>query len=157
MQILGVSLTQQAFSMARKQASTSTAPTPKVIPLVGKALTDKVKELSHLPRRETALGCGYHTTSPSGRQRANLSAFYDAILQAKGIKLESKNGGDGRGREASYRITVHQNGQIVIGSAYTKAMKGKPGDEFEIKLGYKHISLKAILVPRGYANEPSQT
>jgi AbrB-like transcriptional regulator len=153
MQILGVSLTQQAFSMARKQAST--APTPKVIPLVGKALTDKVKELSHLPRRETALGCGYHTTSPSGRQRANLSAFYDAILQAKGIKLESKNGGDGRGREASYRITVHQNGQIVIGSAYTKAMKGKPGDEFEIKLGYKHISLKAILVPRGYANEPS--
>jgi hypothetical protein len=35
-------------------------------------------------------------------------------------------------------------------------MKGKPGDEFEIQLGYKHIRLKAILVPRGYANEPTQ-
>jgi hypothetical protein len=141
--------------MAKKQAST--APTPTVIPLVGKALTAKVKELSHLPKRETALGCGYYTITPGGQQRANLSAFYDAILQAKGIKLESKNGRDGRGREASYRTTVHQNGQIVIGAAYTRAMKGKPGDEFEIKLGYKHISLKAILVPRGYANEPSQT
>ena len=36
---------------------------------------------------------------------------------------------------------MHQNGQIVVGSAYTEAMGLKPGDEFEIKLGYKHIHL----------------
>jgi AbrB-like transcriptional regulator len=128
--------------MARKQAfSTSTE---KPIPLVGRALTDKIKELAHLPKRETAIGCGYYTITPSGQQRTNLSGFYDAVLQAKGIKLETNSGGDGRGRVASYRVAVHQNGQIVIGAAYTRAMKGKPGDEFEIKLGYKHISLKAI-------------
>jgi AbrB-like transcriptional regulator len=114
-----------------------------IVPLVGRALTDKVKELSHLPRRETAKGCGYYSLSKEGKVRVNLSEFYDAVLHAKGINLEDKIGGDGRGREATYRVTVHQNGQIVIGSAYTKVMKISPGDEFDIKLGYKHIYLKA--------------
>ena len=36
---------------------------------------------------------------------------------------------------------MHQNGQIVIGSSYTELMGLKPGDEFEIKLGCKHIHL----------------
>ncbi|MFN7354500.1 MAG: AbrB-like transcriptional regulator, partial [Pseudanabaena sp.] len=35
----------------------------------------------------------------------------------------------------------HKNGQIVIGSTYTKSMGLNEGDEFEIKLGYKHIHL----------------
>jgi AbrB-like transcriptional regulator len=142
MPIQGVYLSPSNSFMAKKQTSRTSIEKPN--PLVGRVLTDKIKELSHLPKRETAIGCGYYTIAPSGQQRANLSGFYDAVLKAKGIKLETNSGVDGRGREASYRITVHQNGQIVIGAAYTKAMKGKPGDEFEIKLGYKHISLKAI-------------
>jgi AbrB-like transcriptional regulator len=142
MQILWVFYSPTSFFMAKKKASTALPEKPT--PLVGRTLTDKIKELSHLPKRQTAIGCGYYTIAPSGQQRANLSDFYDAVLQAKGIKLETNSGGDGRGRVASYRVVVHQNGQIVIGAAYTRAMKGKPGDEFEIKLGYKHISLKAI-------------
>jgi len=35
-------------------------------------------------------------------------------------------------------------GQIVIGSTYTEAMGLKPGDEFIIKLGYKHIHLTQV-------------
>jgi AbrB-like transcriptional regulator len=128
--------------MARKQASSTS--TEESTPLVGRALTDKIKELAHLAKRQTAIGCGYYTIAPSGQQRANLSGFYDAVLKAKGIKLEDNSGVDGRGREASYRVAVHQNGQIVIGGTYTRAMRGKPGDEFEIQLGYKHIRLKAI-------------
>jgi hypothetical protein len=128
--------------MAKKKTPTPAVET--IVPLVGRALTDKVKELSHLPRRETAKGCGYYSLSKEGKVRVNLSEFYDAVLHAKGINLEDKIGGDGRGREATYRVTVHQNGQIVIGSAYTKVMKISPGDEFDIKLGYKHIYLKAI-------------
>ncbi len=49
-----------------------------------------------------------------------------------------------RGREPTYRVSVHKNGQIVIGSTYTEQMGLKPGDEFVIKLGYKHIHLKQI-------------
>ncbi|MBD2185591.1 AbrB family transcriptional regulator [Planktothrix sp. FACHB-1355] len=116
-------------------AETATAP------LSGKALLQKVKELSHLSRRETAKACGYYTTTKSNQVRVNLTDFYDAVLAAKGIALEPESEKDGRGREATYRVSVHKNGQIVIGSAYTQAMGLKPGDEFEIRLGYKHIRL----------------
>ncbi|MCU0534904.1 AbrB family transcriptional regulator [Candidatus Gracilibacteria bacterium] len=112
-------------------------------PLTGKALLQKVKELSHLPRRETAKRCGYFS-SKDGQVRVNLTDFYDAVLAAKGVPLEPGGAKDGRGREPTYRVSVHKNGQIVIGSTYTEQMGLKPGDEFVIKLGYKHIHLKQI-------------
>ena len=74
--------------------------------------------------------------------RVNLAEFYDALLAAKGVAIESTK--DGRGREASYRVSVHQNSQIVIGANYTQQLGLTPGDEFEIKLGYKHIRLVKI-------------
>ncbi|MDX2240926.1 MAG: AbrB family transcriptional regulator [Leptolyngbyaceae cyanobacterium bins.302] len=114
-----------------------TSPTP----LTGKALLQKVKELSHLPRRETAKRCGYYTITKNNQTRVNLTDFYDALLVAKGLPLDPEGSKDGRGREPTYRVSVHKNGQIVIGAAYTQAMGLKPGDEFEIKLGYKHIRL----------------
>ncbi|MEL7226403.1 MAG: AbrB family transcriptional regulator, partial [Cyanobacteria bacterium J06576_12] len=59
--------------------------------------------------------------------------------------IDSTQTGNGRGgRSASYRITVQSNGNLLIGSAYTKQMGLKPGDEFEISLGRKHIKLKQI-------------
>lgn len=110
-------------------------------PLTGKALLQKVKELSDLPRRETAKSCGYYTVNKNHQVRVNLTDFYNALLSARGIPLSPEAPKDGRGREATYRVSVHKNGQIVIGATYTKAMGLKPGDEFEIKLGYKHIHL----------------
>lgn len=113
-------------------------------PLTGKTLLQKVKELSHLPRRETAKRCGYYTTSKDNQVRVNLTDFYDAVLAAKGVPLDPEGTKDGRGREPTYRVSVHKNGQIVIGSTYTQAMGLKEGDKFEIKLGYKHIHLKQL-------------
>ncbi|AFZ35081.1 transcriptional regulator, AbrB family [Stanieria cyanosphaera PCC 7437] len=113
-------------------------------PLTGKALLQKVKELSHLPRRETAKRCGYYTTTKDNQTRVNLTDFYDAVLAAKGVPLDPEGAKDGRGREPTYKVSVHKNGQIVIGSTYTQAMGLKEGDKFEIKLGYKHIHLKQV-------------
>jgi AbrB family looped-hinge helix DNA binding protein len=110
-------------------------------PLTGKQLLQKVKDLSNLPRRETAKQCGYYTITKNKLTRVNLTDFYDAVLAAKGIPLDPEGTKDGRGREATYRVSVHRNGQIVIGATYTESMGLKPGDEFEIKLGYKHIHL----------------
>ena len=92
------------------------------------------------------LGClsprqGYETKNKSGETRINLAEFYDAVLAARGIDLNPESSKDGRGREATYRVSVHKNGSIVIGASYTQSMGLKPGDEFEIKLGYKHIRL----------------
>jgi hypothetical protein len=109
-------------------------------PLTGKALLQKVKELENLSRREKAKQCGYFTLK-NGEMRVDVTGFYDAVLAAKGIHLDPESAKDGRGREATYRVSVHKNGQIVIGSVYTQEMRLQPGDEFVIKLGYKHIHL----------------
>lgn len=113
-------------------------------PLTGKVLLQKVKELSHLPRREKARQCGYYTVGKNNQIRVNLADFFEAILAAKGTSLGGDGAKDGRGREPTYRVSVHKNGQLVIGATYTEKMGLKPGDEFEIKLGYKHIHLIQI-------------
>lgn len=115
--------------------------TTKTDSLAGKALLQRVKELSHLTKREKARECGYYTLTKDGQVRVDVTGFYDALLEARGIMLDPDKGKDGRGREPTYRVSVHKNGQIVIGSTYTQEMGLKSGDEFEIKLGYKHIHL----------------
>ena len=113
-------------------------------PLTGKLLLQKVKEIHNLSRSAKARECGYVSVVKNGNTRVNISGFINAILEARGVVLESDNGQDGRGREATYRVSIHKNGSIVIGSSYTEKLGLKAGDEFEIKLGYKHIHLKQI-------------
>jgi len=93
-----------------------------------------------MSRREVARECGYYTETRKGDTRINLAEFYEALLEARGISLDSE-AGQKRGREASYRISVQKNGQILIGAAYTKEMGLRPGDVFDVKLGYKAIHL----------------
>ncbi|MGG6294589.1 AbrB family transcriptional regulator [Leptolyngbya sp. AN02str] len=118
-------------------------------PLTGKALLQKVKELSHLSSREKAKRCGYQTVGKNSQVRVNLADFYEALLAARGISLGTEGEKDGRGREPTYRVSVHKNGQIVIGATYTEKMGLQPGDEFEIKLGYKHIHLVQLDKTKG--------
>lgn len=113
-------------------------------PLTGKALLQKVEQLSQLSRRETAKRCGYVTETKTGKPRVNYTGFYDAILAATGMVLDPSSKQDKRGREPTYRASVHQNGQLIIGPAYTEQIGAQPGDEFEINLGYKHIHLKRV-------------
>ena len=113
-------------------------------PLTGKALLKRFEELSHLPKKERAKECGYYSLTKDKQIRVNLADFYNALLAARGISLSPDGAKDGRGREPTYRVSVHKNGQIVIGSTYTQEMGLQPGDEFVIKLGYKHIHLIQI-------------
>ncbi|NUN65547.1 AbrB family transcriptional regulator [Pseudanabaena biceps] len=110
-------------------------------PLTGKVLLQKAKELNNLPKREQAKKCGYFTRGKDGVDRVNLTEFYEAVLAARGFAINPEQNKDGRGREPTFRVSVHKNGQIVIGSTYTRSMGLQEGDEFEIKLGYKHIHL----------------
>ena len=113
--------------------------------LRGKALLKKVEELGHLSKEEKAKTCGYYTVTKKGVTRVNMMKFFNALIEAKGIQVDSTQGSNGRGgRSASYRITVQSNGNLLIGSAYTKQMSLKPGDEFEISLGRKHIRLTQL-------------
>lgn len=115
------------------------------IPLTGVGLIERVKELDHLSKEEKARACGYYTVTKTGVERVNMMKFLNALIDAEGIELDSTSNGKGRGgRSASYRISVQSNSNLLIGSAYTKQMGLKPGDEFEIILGRKHIHLKQL-------------
>ncbi|MGD1852525.1 MAG: AbrB family transcriptional regulator [Cyanophyceae cyanobacterium] len=114
-------------------------------PLTGKALLTKVDQLETASKEEKARECGYYTVTSKGVERVNMMKFYNALIEAKGIELDNKQKPNGRGgRSASYRISVQSNGNLLIGSAYTKKMELEPGDEFEITLGRKHIQLKQL-------------
>lgn len=120
----------------------------KTEPLTGEALLKKVKELETLSKEEKARECGYYTMTKNGVERVNMMKFLNALIDAEGIELDGKSGQNGRGgRSASYRISVQSNGNLLIGAAYTKQMDLKPGDEFEIALGRKHIHLKQLDQP----------
>jgi hypothetical protein len=114
-------------------------------PLTGEDLLQKVKSLGNLSKEEKAKQCGYYTVTKNGIVRVNMMKFLNALIDAEGIELDSTSNGQGRGgRTASHRIRVQSNGNLLIGSAYTKKMGLQEGDEFEITLGRKHIHLKQI-------------
>lgn len=116
-------------------------------PIKGEALREKIKELEHLSREEKARACGYYTVTKSGTVRVNLMQFMNSLMEAEGINLDGGEEGEGEkrgGRKPTQKIVVQSNGNLLIGSAYTKQMDLKPGDEFQISLGKKHIQLKQI-------------
>lgn len=133
------------MALMAKQKKIETKPEPKKIePLAGEELLKKVKELGKLSKEEKAKACGYYTTR-NGTGRVNIMQFLNALIDAEGIELDGNGKTNGRGgRSASYRLAVQSNGNLLIGSAYTKQLDLKPGDEFEIHLGRKQISLKQV-------------
>ena len=120
--------------------------------LTGSDLLAKVKELGDVSKSELVRECGYVSAKKDGSERLNFTAFYEALLGAKGVSLGTDGGGKGRGkggRSLSYTATVQGNGNLLVGKAYTAMLDLKPGDEFEIKLGRKQIKL----IPSGGSDE----
>ena len=120
--------------------------------LTGADLLAKVKELGDASKSDLVRSCGYVSGKKDGAERLNFTAFYEALLEAKGVNLGADASGRGRGkggRTLSYVATVQGNGNLLVGKAYTAMLDLKPGDEFEIKLGRKQIKL----IPAGGIDE----
>ena len=118
--------------------------------ITGSELLAKVKELGDVSKSELVRECGYVSTKKDGGERLNFTAFYEALLDAKGVSLGTDTAGRGKGgRSLSYVATVQGNGNLLVGKAYTAVLDLLPGDEFEIKLGRKQIKL----IPLGSADE----
>lgn len=110
--------------------------------LTGADLLAKVKDLGDVSKSDLVRACGYVSHKKDGSERLNFTAFYEALLNAKGLDLgngspKSRKGG----RKLSYNTKVQFNGNLMVGKAYTAMLDLKPGDEFEIKLGRKMIRL----------------
>ena len=119
--------------------------------LTGPDLLAKVKELGDVSKSELVRSCGYVSSKKDGAERLNFTAFYEALLEAKGLSLGTGGAGGGGkgGRKLSYVATVQGNGNLLVGKAYTALLGLQPGDEFEIKLGRKQIKL----IPAGAEEE----
>ncbi len=119
-------------------------------PLIGDQLLDKIKELSYLSKEQKAIACGYYQVNEQGAKRVNMTRFRQALLAAQGIVLDHRSDRN-MSKNNTYRITVQSNGNVVIGSAYTKMMGLSPGDEFEISVGRDRIRLRLINQDDDYA------
>ena len=117
--------------------------------LTGPDLLAKLKELGDVSKSDLVRACGYVSSKKDGGERLNFTAFYEALLEAKGLSLGDGGGKSGPGRKLSYVATVQGNGNLLVGKAYTAMLGLKPGDEFEIKLGRKQVRL----VPLGGEGE----
>ncbi len=114
--------------------------------LTGADLLAKVKELGEASKSELVRAAGYVSTKKDGSERLNFTAFYEALLEAKGVNLANGTGtGKGPGGSTlSYVATVQGNGNLLVGKAYTAMLDLKPGDEFEIKIGKKQVRLVPV-------------
>ena len=117
--------------------------------LTGSELLSKVKELGDVSKSDLVRSTGYVSTKKDGSERLNFTAFYEALLEAKGVSLGDGVGKGKGGRTLSYVATVQGNGNLLVGKAYTALLGLEPGDEFEIKLGRKQIRL----LPAGATDE----
>jgi hypothetical protein len=104
-------------------------------------LLAKVKELGDVSISDLVRASGYVSTKKDGNERLNLTAFYEALLEAKDVSLGDGNGKtkEKAGRTLSPVATVQGNVNLLVGKSYTSLLDLNPGDEFEIKLGQKQI------------------
>ena len=57
--------------------------------LTGSDLLAKVKELGDVSKSDLVRACGYVSTKKNGSERLNFTAFYEALLEAKELILET--------------------------------------------------------------------
>ena len=112
--------------------------------LTGTDLLTKVKELGDVSKSDLVRSCGYVSSKKDGGDRLNFTAFYEALLEAKGVSLGDGGSKGTPGRKLSYVATVQGNGNLLVGKAYTAQLGLQPGDEFEIKLGRKQVRLVPV-------------
>ena len=120
--------------------------------VTGPELLAKVKELGDASKSDLVRSCGYVSNKKDGSERLNFTAFYEALLNAKGVNLGADSAGRSTGkggRTLSYTTRIQFNGNLMVGKAYTAVLDLKPGDEFEIKLGRNQIKL----IPLGSPEE----
>ena len=121
--------------------------------LTGKDLLAKVKDLGDVSKSDLVKACGYVSTKKGGGERLNYTAFYEALLEAKGIGLNefSSSQSSKELETLNYIATVNDDGEIEIGKEYTELIDLKPGDQLDIRMGRKGFRL-ILIDPEGKEN-----
>ena len=124
--------------------------------LSGSELLQAVEQCRGLSRPEIVRRCGYVSVTEAGQERLNNTAFYEALLEAKGFHLGHGRGPAERrrarrsprsGRTLPFHTKVQFNGNLMVGRAYVDLLDAKPGDHFVIRLGRHGIRLLPLDAP----------
>ena len=109
-----------------------------IAPLTGTTLLERIKVLGDISKSDLVKACGYVSTKKDGGERLNYTAFYEALLEAKGVEvlfIGSEHD------HLDFIATVDSNGDLEIDKAYTELLDLNPGDQFDIKIGRKGFRL----------------
>jgi hypothetical protein len=97
--------------------------------LTGPELLAYAEANEELNQTELARGAGYVRMTKSGKELVLVKAFYQALLQAKGLKVRV---GKTPGKSARFSTTVHRSGVILVGRVYSERFGLEPGNELDI-------------------------
>ena len=113
-------------------------------PLRGDELLDKVRSSGSLSKSDLVKACGYFSQRSDGTERLNFTAFYEALLDAKGVEVapDDDSGVIEDGRQLSYRCSIRTDGSLVLTKAYTIMLDLMPGDEFYVFVDKASLVLK---------------
>jgi hypothetical protein len=59
----------------------------QVVPLTGQELLDQIKQLGDVAKSTLVLGCGYVSHKKNGGYKLDYHAFYEALLDARGVEV----------------------------------------------------------------------
>lgn len=112
--------------------------------LKGQELLAKIQGLGEAPRVDVARACGYVSTKKDGSERINFTAFYEAIVDAKGVTLAppATKVKSGRGKAPSYQAKLTGKGIVPVGAAYTSEAGWEPADTVSITVSDGRIILE---------------
>jgi hypothetical protein len=111
--------------------------------LTGPALLNAVKSNRTLSKAALARVCGYTVPNKDGTERARVTAFLQALLEAKGVQVLSGSlrRYSPNGRHLPKGAKVRFNGSLVVSRHYTELLGLNKGDLFDIELGENKITL----------------
>jgi len=104
--------------------------------LTGSELLAKIKEMGDADRASVLRACGYVSTKKDGSERLNFTAFYEAIIDAKGVTLAppaSKAAGPKRGKPLSFKVKASKTGVIPVTAGYSALIGVGDGDHVTIE------------------------
>jgi hypothetical protein len=96
-----------AAEMAEGEELTETEPAladQPGTPLTGSELLARIKEIGDVGKSDIVRACGYVGLRPDGSERLNFTAFYEALLEAKGIDAS----GDTSDDEADHDLPTNE-------------------------------------------------
>ena len=120
--------------------------------LTGSDLLAKVKELGDASKSDLVRSCGYVSTKKDGGERLNFTAFYEALLEAKGLSLGNDGVGRGKGgRKLSYTATAQTADDSTSHASGPQAQTaGSPSPSHRIR---NRCSIERRSLERSHAND----